>query len=114
MPRTKNITYNEKPIAYETEMASGKIVQDIMGYRPTFTVTFNYIPADTLKELMSLLRYGGFFTVLYPSPLGEEKLGTFKITEDAGQKVFKFVNGQPMWYGMTLNFTSQVVIEVDN
>ena len=113
LPRTRSIVYKEEAVVYEVEMASGKIVQDIMGVRPGFTATFDYIPADTLKEILSLLRYGGFFTVLYPTPLGNDEIGTFKIEENAGQKVFKFINGQPMWHGMTLNFTSQVVIEVD-
>lgn len=114
MPRTRSIVYKEEAVAYEVEMASGKIVQDIMGVRPSFTATFDYIPADTLKDILGLLRNGGFFTVLYPSPLGADEVGVFKIEENAGQKVFKFVNGQPMWHGMTLNFTSQVVIDVDN
>lgn len=113
LPRTRQITYVEELVAHETEMASGKIVQDIMGVRPTFTAVFEYIPTDVLQNIMTLLRSGGFFTVAYPSPISGEEVGVFKITEDAGQKIFKFVNGQPMWYGMTLTFTSQAVIDVD-
>lgn len=109
LPRTKKITYTEEPVVYETEMASGKIVQDIMGVRPVFSAQFNYVPASTLQEIVTLLRAGGFFTVTYPSPTGE-MTSKFKITEDAGQKVFKFVDGQPMWYGMTLTFTAQAVL----
>lgn len=112
LPRTKRLTYKEEAVAYETEMASGKIVQDIMGVRPVFTAQFDYMPTETLQEIITLLRAGGFFTVVYPSPTGDE-VGVFKITEDAGQKVFKFVNGEPMWYGTTLTFTSQAVIDVD-
>lgn len=114
LPRTKNISYAEQAVAYETEMASGKLVQDIMGVRPTFTVKFDYVTPDTLRDVVSLLRQGGFFTVVYPTPLGNDEVGVFKIEENAGQKVFKFVGGQPMWYGMSLTFTSQVVIEVDS
>ena len=112
LPRTRKLTYLEEPIAYETEMASGKLVQDIMGVRPILTAQFEYMPTDVLQEVLTLLREGGFFTVAYPSPTGDQ-VGVFKIKEDAGQKIFKFVNGQPMWYGMTLTFTSQAVMEID-
>lgn len=112
LPRSRKITYMEEPVVYETEMANGKIVQDIMGVRPVFAVQFDYMPTEILQEVITLLRVGGFFTVVYPSPTGEAT-GVFKITEDAGQKVFKFVNGEPMWYGMKLNFTSQAVLEND-
>lgn len=110
LPRTKNITYLDKPIVYETEMASGRLVQDIMGVRPTITAVFEYIPSETLKEVLELLRAGGFFNVTYPTPTGETREGMFKIVEGTGQKIFKFVNGKPMWYGLSLTFTSQEVI----
>lgn len=112
LPRTKKITYAEEPVVYETQMASGKLVQDIMGARPVFSAQFEYLPAGVLQEVVMLLRQGGFFAVRYPSPTGETT-GVFKITEDAGQKIFKFINGQPMWYGMTLTFTAQAVLDND-
>lgn len=112
LPRTKKITYAEEPVVYETQMASGKLVQDIMGMRPVFSAQFSYIPADIMQEIIMLLRANGFFKVTYPAPTGEET-GMFKITEDAGQKIFKFINGQPMWYGMTLTFTAQAVLDND-
>lgn len=111
LPRTKNITYADKPVVNETEMASGKIVQDITGMRPTFTATFEYIPSDVLKEVIGLLRVGGFFEVTYPTPVGGTQSGAFKIVENSGQKIFKFVDGVPMWYGLSLTFTAQGVID---
>ena len=71
LPRTKKITYAEEPVVYETQMASGKLVQDIMGARPVFSAQFEYLPAGVLQEVVMLLRQGGFFAVRYPSPTGE-------------------------------------------
>lgn len=100
------------PKAFESEMASGRIVQDILGYRPSFTVTYEYIPEHILVPVVGLIRQGGFFKVEYPTPTGAGE-GMFKISDTSGQKIFKFVDNAPMWYGLTLTFTSQVVVNDD-
>lgn len=112
LPRTKNIETSEEMVYEETEMASGKIVMDIKGFRPSFTAEWEWLPSGLLEKLLPMLRQGGFFNVEYPSSDGLVQIGKFKI-QSSGQKVFKFVNGNPMWYGLQLTFTGQEVLKYE-
>ncbi len=109
LPKTKNIETTEEMVCEETTMASGKIVIDIKGYRPGFKAEWEWLPAGLLEELLPILRKGGFFKVEYPAVKGiNTGIGVFKI-DFSGQKIFKFINGNPMWYGLQLTFTGQEV-----
>lgn len=112
LPRTKNVETSEDMVYTETEMASGKFVMDIKGFRPGFTAEWEWLPSGLLEKLLPMLRKGGFFNVEYPSSEGTIQKDLFKI-ETSGQKIFKFINGSPMWYGLKLTFTSQKVIKYD-
>ena len=89
-------------------MASGKLVKDIRGYRPIIKATWDYFPANSLTQLVTMLRQGGFYVVDYPDELGD-KSGSFKISYPE-TKIFKFVDGVPMWHNVELTFTAQEVI----
>ena len=108
LPRTRDISFTCEEVGTETEMASGKLVKDIRGYRPVIKASWDYFPAEDLTKLISLLRQGGFYNVNYPDEAGE-KNGRFKISYPE-TKIFKFVNGVPMWHGVDLTFTAQEVI----
>ena len=109
LPRTKNIETAETMVYNEMTMASGKTKMDIKGYRPGFSAEWEWLPAGLLTQLLPMLRGGGYFKIDYPAPTGEDKSGYFKI-EIGGQKIFKFVNNAPMWYGLNLTFTGQDVV----
>lgn len=112
LPRTRNIETTEDMVYSEMTMASGKTKMDIKGYRPGFTAEWEWLPSGLLNQLLPILRIGGYFKVDYPAPTGEDKTGYFRI-EVGGQKIFKFVNGAPMWYGLKLTFTGQDVVKYD-
>ena len=112
LPRTRSIETTEDMVYSEMTMASGKTKMDIKGYRPGFTCEWEWLPSGLLTQLLPLLRSGGYFKVAYPAPTGEDKTGYFRI-EVGGQKIFKFANGAPMWYGLKLTFTGQDVVKYD-
>ena len=88
-------------------MASGRTVKDILGYRSKVTAVWDWIPADTVAQLLTLLRGGDFLWVEYPSPQGMES-GYFEI-EYPSLNVFCYRGGQAVWHNMTLSMTAQEV-----
>ena len=109
MPRTKSIEIGGEYESKETTMASGKIVRDVIGWRTELTAEWEWVPAGLLAQLVPIARSGEFVTIQYPDSTGEDASGTFSI-EIGEQKVFKFVNGEPMWYNVELTATAQEVV----
>lgn len=108
MPLVRAITYGGDVVAKETTMASGKVVRDVIGFRPNVRAQWDWVPADTIKALNSLLQQGGFFQVTYPTPDGEK---TESMTVPfPSMDVFTYRNGIPMWHNITLTMTAQEVI----
>lgn len=109
MPRTKSIEIGGEYESKETTMASGKIVRDVIGWRTALTTEWEWVPAGLLAQLVPIARSGEFVTIQYPDSTGEDASGVFSI-EIGEQKVFKFVNGEPMWYNVELTATAQEVV----
>lgn len=106
MPKTKNIEIGGDVEAKEATMASGKIVKDILGFRKTLTAIWEWFPADLMISIVEIARKGDFVNIEYPDSTGKVESGQFKITI-GNQKVFKFVNGSPLWYNVELSATAQ-------
>ena len=64
--------------ARSVTMANGKIVKDIIGIRKEISASWDYVPAADLKELVSVLRNGGFFNVTYEDTDGTQKTESFE------------------------------------
>ena len=95
-------------VVKETTMASGKVVRDVIGFRPTVRADWDWVPADTIKALNSLLQQGGFFQVTHPTPDGEK---TESMTVPfPNMEVFAYRNGVPIWHNISLTMTAQEVI----
>ena len=109
MPRTKSIEIGGEYESKETTMASGKIVRDVIGWRTELTAEWEWVPAGLLAQLVPIARSGEFVTIQYPDSTGEDASGVFSI-EIGEQKIFKFVNGEPMWYNVELTATAQEVV----
>ena len=107
MPRVKDIQVGAEEVANTVTMASGKVVKDIIGYRTTLQVKWDYVPAATLSALAVLLRQGGFFYVEYPSPTGDCS-GMFEV-EYPSMEVFQFKGGMAVWHNVKLEMTAQEV-----
>ena len=108
MPRVKDIQVGAEEVCNTVQMASGKIVKDMIGYRPTIAATWDYVPAATLQQLATVLRNDGFFYVSYPAPDGDA-VGVFEI-EYPQMRIFQYKNGIAVWHDVTLKMTSREVV----
>lgn len=108
MPRTKTLEVGGGYESQEATMASGKIVRDVLGWRVELSATWEWVPADLLAQVVQLARSGRFVTISYPDPTGQTVSGAFTI-EIGSQKIFKFVDGVPVWYNVELTATAQGV-----
>ena len=108
LPRVKAVQVGAAEVSNTVTMASGKVVKDMIGYRPTVQATWDYIPADTIIALTTLLRGGGFFFVEYPSPNGVAT-GVFEIAYPT-LSIFAFKDGVAVWHKVQLKMTAQEVV----
>lgn len=109
MPRTRKLNVGGEIVSSETKMASGKRVAEVVGCRITIKADWDYVPAETMAALTTMLRKGLFFTVGYPDPDGTDKSAAFSISIPA-PGIFKFVSGVPMWHGVSLTMAAQEVV----
>lgn len=109
MPRVRTIEVGGSYEAKEATMASGKIVRDVLGWRAEVRATWEWVPAGLLSQLIPIARSGEFVPVQYPDANGEDATGVFSI-DIGNQKIFKFVEGDPMWYNVELTATAQEVV----
>ncbi len=108
MPKTKDIILGADPVENKASMASGKTVKDITGFRITVDASWDYVPADTIVSLMSLLKRGGFFNVQYPSESGDA-FGVFEM-DPPSLESYKFKDGRACWHNVSLSMKAQEVI----
>ena len=108
MPRTRTLEVGGSYLAKETTMASGKIVRDIIGYRKELTAEWEWLPDGLLQRLLPIVRSGDFVSIGYPDPVQGDTSGIFSIEVDS-QKIFKFKDGKPYWYGVKIKAVAQEV-----
>ena len=113
MPKTKTLEIGGNYEAIETTMASGKVVRDIIGWRTELSATWEWVPAGLLAQLVPIVRQCGFVEIQYPDSTGEDVAAMFSV-EIGNQKIFKFVDGEPMWYNVELSATAQEVEDYDS
>ena len=108
LPRCRPVlTYQDETIS--ATMASGKIVEDVVGMRPVIQAAYGYIPAADMAALNAMVLEGGFHLVEAPG-IGADLGGKFKISPPS-YEVFKYVAGAPMWCNVSLTLTAQEVIK---
>ena len=108
MPRVKDIQVGAEEVCNTVKMASGKLVKDMIGYRPVVSAAWDYVPAATLQQLANALRSDGFFYVEYPAPTGDT-VGVFEI-EYPQMRVFQYRDGIAVWHDVKLKMTSREVV----
>lgn len=109
MPRTKKVSDAGSPEYKEVKMAGGKIVRELIGFRPGFKYEWDYVPAADIAALATMLRTGGFFTVGYFDVDGTDGSGTFSVSYPSVE-VFRFRNGVAVWHNCSLTIMSQEVV----
>jgi hypothetical protein len=104
MPPTDQVTDAGALEYKEQATANGRVVRKIVGFRPGFTYTYDFVTA-----LITLLRTGTFFTVGYFDLDGTEQSETFSVSYPSFS-VFKFdSSGTAVWTGCTLTIKAQEV-----
>ena len=109
MPRIKDISVGAKEDSNTVKMASGKVVKDVLGYRPQITAAWDYVPAATIVSLLTLLKTNPFLYVEYPSPTGDAN-GTFEVDYPT-MAIFQYKNGTAVWHDVKLTMSGQEVVE---
>ena len=109
MPRTRTFEVGGSKEVKEAKMASGKIVQDAIGWRVKLSANWEYMPVSTFNQIVALSRQCGFVEIQYPDPVSGTPTAMFSI-DIGNQKIFKFVSGAPYWYNVSLTATSQKVV----
>ncbi len=107
MPRTRRIdssgTYESKSV----KVSGGKIKEEMIGFRPSLIMSWDWVPDETIKGLCALLRTGTLFRVKYPDVDGEgERI--FKVSYPK-PTIFAFRGGVPVWHDVRLSMTAQEV-----
>lgn len=108
LPRVKDIEVGGDTVYKETQMASGRKVRDIVGFRVSVKASWEWLPAETIKRVHELLRSGQYIYAEYPDPVKGKGEGLFDISYPES-KIFKFNGTEPRWYGITLTMAAQEV-----
>lgn len=107
MPLTRKISYGGISEEKQATMASKKIVTDIIGFRRTVSAEWDWVPAETITALISILRQGGFFSVTYPTPEGT-RTDTMSVNFPT-LEIFAYRSGVAIWHGVRLDMQTQDV-----
>ena len=113
LPKTRDIKMENEPVYNEVEMLSGKLVMDYRGFRRGFTAHWDWFPQDVLYNVLHLIRQGGYFYVRWNGDdvtNNQYLAGYYRIDEQSGMSIFKFVNNRPMWHDITLKFVKQELV----
>ena len=108
MPRTRKVSEAGELVYTEKQMASGKMVRDVKGFRAGYVYKWDWVPASTINDLVAMLRTGSYFTVDYFDTDGTDKSGTFSIDYPSFE-VFTFRDGVAMWHNCNLTIRAQEV-----
>ena len=109
MPRVRAVEVGGEEVCKEITMASGKTVQEMIGWRAVVTGEWDWLPAETITALHTMLRQGGFFSVTYPDPADGDVTANFSVSYPT-TKIFRFVGTSPRWHGIQLTMTAQEVV----
>lgn len=109
LPYTSKITYAGEIVGTETQMASGALVSDIIGFRPTITYTYDYLPATTMQALHALLRTARYFSCKYINPEGSVVTASCKVDYPSAD-YWIYRGGVAVWHNAVITLTRREVI----
>ena len=100
------IEYEE--VGTTKKMASGKIVKDVVGFRPVLNIPTGYVALNDIQTLKRMINSGKFLQITYPGIEGDETR-LFAVSPPVF-KSFKYgEDGVSIWYGVTLVCQAQEV-----
>ncbi len=112
MPKVR-YTLTQEEESEETTMMSGRIVKDILGYRPVIEAEWEWVPAQTIAKLATWIRSGKFLKIEYQDIDGTTKKGLFKFSQPEPEVFTYRRDGTAVWKNVKLKMTAQEVISND-
>lgn len=101
-PTTTQDRYSSYPdeLRETLTMADGTMVEEIVGVVQRISYSYDKMPDETYKRLLSVIRGGGLKTVVYlPDDLSEELVTSRFLVESITQPTLQFYkNGVPRWH----------------
>ena len=99
-------------VSKKAEMASGKIVKDVVGYRDVLEIPVGYLGVETMAILRDMIRRNdGFLNISYPTP-GGAITGEFVVEDPKGKIIDYDDDGKAVWLDITLKAKSTEVVDV--
>ena len=112
MPKVR-YTLTQEEESEEITMMSGRIVKDILGYRPVIEAEWEWVPAQTIAKLATWIRSGKFLKIEYQDIDGTTKKGLFKFSQPEPEVFTYRRGGTAVWKNVKLKMTAQEVISND-
>lgn len=99
-----------EPIEYEVEMASGRTVQDVVGYKDVLNLPVGWLSVEDHRKLCGMItRNHGILTISYETPEGE-RVEKFKVQAPTWTAFDYDENGVSIWKGVTISAKSVEVV----
>lgn len=89
-------------ISKSVTMASGRLVKDVIGYKPVLKIPVGYLPLDDMTLLRNMIkRNNGLISISYPTPNGD--VTQQFMVEQPTYTTFSYdENGVAVWQGVTI------------
>lgn len=101
--RDLEISIFPKEISRKAEMASGKTVKDVVGYKDVISLPVGYLSlSDNEKILNMITRNSGLLTISYPTPTGD-MTNQFIVNPPTFTTFAYDDNGVAIWQGVTIS-----------
>ncbi len=107
MPKTRQITAGGENESKTVTTTSGRIVDEMIGFRQNITAYWEWVPADVMADLCAMLRMGTMFKITYPDPAGM-LTKVFRVKYPA-PGIFRYKNGAPIWCNISLVMSASEV-----
>lgn len=89
-------------------MASGRMVKDVIGFRPVLIIPTGYVELSDVVTLKRMINSGKFLRVTYPGVGGDESR-MFHISPPRFKSFRYSDDGVGIWYGVELHCQAQEV-----
>lgn len=108
--RDLEISITPKEISRKSEMASGRTVKDIVGYKDVLNLPVGYLSLDDNEKILNMItKNGGLLTISYPTPTGD--LTNQFIVDPPTFTTFAYDDrGVAIWKGVTISAETVEVV----
>lgn len=110
MPPSRPYTIGYKQEGIDITLAGGRQVSEMKGYRIVFSIKWDWVPVDTLRDLLKMLRENPFLDVTYHDPVDGMKTRRFKVAFSDVKTWRYYDDGTPRYHDITITHASQELV----